>query len=40
MALRFFNLTRPSIRKLEAGQKLTEHGITFERLPVAYRTIA
>lgn len=33
MTLRFVTLTRPNARKLEAGQKLTEHGITFERLP-------
>ena len=28
----FEKLTRPNLRKLPAGQKLTEHGITFERL--------
>lgn len=33
MPLRFATLTRPNARKLEAGQKLTEHGITLERLP-------
>lgn len=32
MALKFQQLTRPNIRKLAAGQKLHEHGITFERL--------
>jgi hypothetical protein len=33
MGLKFATLTRPNIRKLEAGQRITEHGITFERLP-------
>jgi integrase len=28
----FHKLTRPNLRKLTAGQKLTEHGIAFERL--------
>lgn len=28
----FVKLTRPNVRKARAGQKLTEHGITFERL--------
>jgi integrase len=32
MALRFQRLTRPAIRSLEAGQKLSEHGIIAERL--------
>lgn len=32
MALKFQQLTRPNIRKLAAGQKLHEHGITFERM--------
>ena len=32
MALKFQRLTRPNMRKLEAGQRLQEHGITFERL--------
>lgn len=32
MALTFTKLTRPNIRKIKAGQKLTEHGICFERL--------
>lgn len=32
MALKFTTLTRPNTRKLEPGQKLQEHGITFERL--------
>jgi hypothetical protein len=32
MALRFSRLDRPAIRRLTAGQKLTEHGITAERL--------
>jgi integrase len=31
MALRFTRLTRPSIRGLRSGQRLTEHGITAER---------
>ena len=32
MALRFSRLDRPGIRRLTAGQKITEHGITAERL--------
>lgn len=32
MALKFARLTRPSIRALEIGAKLAEHGITAERL--------
>ncbi|HBA67162.1 MAG TPA: hypothetical protein DCZ48_13480, partial [Methylococcaceae bacterium] len=32
MALKFSILTRMNVRKLSAGQKLNEHGITFERL--------
>jgi integrase len=32
MALKFSTLTRTNVRKLPAGQKLNEHGITFERL--------
>ena len=32
MAKTFTKLTRPSMRKLKTGEKLTEHGITFERL--------
>lgn len=28
----FTKLTRTAIRKLNAGEKLTEHGITFERV--------
>jgi integrase len=32
MALRFAKLSRPAIRALSAGQKITEHGITVERL--------
>jgi integrase len=32
MALRFARLTRPTIRALEPGEKLHEHGITAERL--------
>jgi hypothetical protein len=32
MAKDFNKLNRPSIRKLLPGGKLTEHGITFERL--------
>lgn len=32
MATTFLKLTRPSMRKLLPGEKLTEHGITFERL--------
>src|SRR5688572_8288350 len=33
MALKFGRLTRPALRALEAGHRLTEHGITAERLP-------
>ncbi len=33
MALRFTRLTRPSIRKLQASERITEHGITAEGLP-------
>ena len=32
MALRFKKLDRPSIRRLQRGQKIAEHGITVERL--------
>jgi integrase len=32
MTLRFSRLDRPAIRRLAAGQKITEHGITAERL--------
>ncbi len=32
MALRFSKLTRLAMRRLKPGQKLVEHGITFERL--------
>jgi integrase len=32
MSLKFQKLTRPNIRKLEAGQKIIENGISFERL--------
>ena len=31
MAKTFTKLTRPAMRKLVAGEKLNEHGITFER---------
>ena len=31
MAKAFIKLTRPAMRKLAAGDKLNEHGITFER---------
>ncbi|MBY6219022.1 tyrosine-type recombinase/integrase [Qipengyuania aquimaris] len=31
MALKFEHLTRPAIRKLQAGERITEHGITAER---------
>jgi integrase len=31
MALKFEKLTRPKVRKLQGGQKIMEHGITFER---------
>jgi Phage integrase SAM-like domain len=33
MALKFTRLTRLSCRKLKSGEKVMEHGITFERLP-------
>ena len=33
MAVRFTRLTRPAIRKLKAGERITEHGITAEGLP-------
>ncbi len=33
MAKKFDRLTRPNIRKLQPGQKISEHGIEFERLP-------
>ena len=33
MSLRFVRLTRPEIRKLQACQRITEHGITAEGLP-------
>jgi integrase len=32
MALRFSRLDRPAIRRLAPGEKLTEHGVTAERL--------
>ncbi len=32
MAVKFTRLTRPAIRKLLAGDRITEHGITAERL--------
>jgi integrase len=32
MALKFARLTRPNIRALKPGEKITEHGITAERL--------
>jgi len=32
MALRFSRLDRPAIRRLKLGEKITEHGITAERL--------
>ena len=32
MALKFSRLDRPSIRRLKPGEKITEHGITAERL--------
>lgn len=31
MSLKFESLTRPAIRKLQAGERITEHGITAER---------
>ena len=33
MALKFQKLTRTNIRKIQTGDKLQEHGISFERLP-------
>ena len=33
MALRFSRLTRPNIRALKPGEKITEHGVTAEREP-------
>jgi len=33
MALKFSRLTRPAIRKLQAGGRITEHGISAEGLP-------
>ena len=33
MSLRFVRLTRPEIRKLQAGERITEHSITAEGLP-------
>ena len=32
MALKFQKLTRTNIRKIQSGEKLHEHGISFERL--------
>ena len=32
MTLRFTRLTRPAVRKLQAGERITEHGITAEGL--------
>jgi len=32
MAMTFTKLTRQAMRKLKPGEKITEHGITFERL--------
>ena len=32
MALRFSRLDRPAVRRLNVGEKITEHGITAERL--------
>ncbi len=32
MALRFDRLTRPEIRRLKPGEKITEHGVMAERL--------
>ena len=32
MALKFQKLTRSNIRKVQSGEKLHEHGISFERL--------
>ena len=33
MARGFERLTRPAIRKLKIGERITEHGITAARLP-------
>lgn len=33
MALKFQKLTRTDIRKVQTGDKIQEHGISFERLP-------
>ena len=33
MAVRFTRLTRPNIRRLKPGERITEHGITAERRP-------
>jgi integrase len=33
MAKRFDKLTRPLMRKLQAGSKISEHGIVYEKLP-------
>src|SRR5437870_10713568 len=33
MATMFQRLTRPNMRQLAPGDTITEHGITFERLP-------
>ena len=33
MAKTYIKLTRPSMRKLAPGEKVNEHGITFERQP-------
>jgi integrase len=33
MALKFTKLNKAAIKKLEAGETITEHGIKFERLP-------
>ena len=32
VTLRFTRLDRPSIRRLKSGEKITEHGITAERM--------
>ena len=32
MALSYSRLTRPNIRRLKPSEKITEHGITAERL--------
>ena len=31
MALKFLKITKSAIRKLSVGNRLIEHGITFER---------